>query len=135
MLKNFLLLTIRNLIANRLFTLINIVGLAIGLTCVILIALFVRHETSYDKHWENSDRTYKVMRTFLAGTASPELRLATNAPQTGPLLEQDFPEFEHVARIQNAGQLLVTHPESNQSYFAESLILRPVLTSLCFIFN
>jgi putative ABC transport system permease protein len=122
MLKNFLLLTIRNLIANRLFTLINIVGLAIGLTCVILIALFVRHETSYDKHWENSDRTYKVMRTFLAGTASPELRLATNAPQTGPLLEQDFPEFEHVARIQNAGQLLVTHPESNQSYFEIGLL-------------
>ena len=117
MLKNFLLLTFRNLKANRLFTLINILGLAIGLTCVILIALFVRHETGYDKHWANADRTYKVMRTFLAGNTSPALYLATNAPQAGPLLRQDFPEFENVVRIMNGGQLIINDPETNQAFF------------------
>lgn len=121
MLKNFLLLTVRNLTANRLFSLINILGLAIGLACVILITLFVQHETSYDKHWANADRTYKVMRTFLAGAGSPPLYLATNAPQTGPLLKQDFPEFENVVRINNAGQLIITHPETNESFFEVGL--------------
>jgi len=117
MLRNFLLLTFRNLKANRLFTLINILGLAIGLACVILIALFVRHETGYDAHWSKADRTYKVMRTFLAGNTSPALYLATNAPLTGPLLKQDFPEFENVVRIMNGGQLIIGHPETNQSFF------------------
>ena len=117
MLKNFLLLTFRNLKANRLFTLINIMGLAIGLACVILIALFVRHETGFDKHWANADRTYKVMRTFLAGNTSPALYLATNAPQAGPLLKQDFPEFENVVRIMNGGQLIINDPETNQAFF------------------
>jgi len=122
MFKNYLLLTIRNLIANRLFTFINIVGLAIGLACVILIALFVRHETSFDQHWQNAGRTYKVMRTFLGGQTAPELRLATNAPQTGPLLAQDFPEFEQVVRLQNAGQLLISDPETNESFFELGLL-------------
>lgn len=121
MFRNFLLLTLRNLKANRLFTLINILGLAIGLASVILIALFVQHEISYDKHWAKADRTYKVMRTFLANSGSPALYLATNAPQAAPLLNQDFPEFEHVVRIMNGGQLLISHPETNQAFFETGL--------------
>ena len=117
MLKNFLHTTIRNLISNRLFSLINIFGLGFGLACVILIALFVRHELSYDQHWANAERTYKVMRTFKQSSTSPALHLATNAPQVAPLMKQDFPELEAVIRIMGAGQLLFTHPESNQPFY------------------
>ena len=116
MFKSFILLTVRNLLANRLFTAINIVGLAVGLACVILIALFVRHELSYDQHWVSADRTYKVMRTFMGGSRNADLELATNAPQTGPLLAQDFPEFEQVVRIMNSGELILTDPERNESF-------------------
>ncbi len=96
-------------------------GLAVGLASVILISLFVQYELSYDRHWEKADRTYKVMRTFLAGNGAPDLDLATNAPQTGPLLKQDFPEFEQVIRIMAAGQLLFTHPETNQPYYEQGI--------------
>lgn len=99
MFKNFLLLTVRSLLANRLFTAINIVGLAVGLACVIFIALFVRHETSYDQHWTDADRTYKVMRTFFGGSRSQDLELATNAPQTGPMLAQDFSKLVLFANV------------------------------------
>ncbi|MCG8414519.1 MAG: ABC transporter permease, partial [Pseudomonadales bacterium] len=121
MLKNFLLLAFRNLQGNKLFAAINIVGLAIGLTCVILILLFVRFETSFDKHWANSDRIYKVMRTFTPGGRAP-LELAANAPQVGPLLAADYPEFEQVQRIRNAGQLIFTHPDTNQSFYEAGLL-------------
>ena len=121
MFKNYLLLSLRNLLANKLFSTINIMGLAVGLARVILISLFVQHELSYDRHWENADRTYKVMRTFLANNGSPDLDLATNAPQVGPLLKQDFPEFEQVIRIMAAGQLLFTHPETNQPYYEQGI--------------
>lgn len=122
MLKNFLLIAIRNLVANRLFSIINIVGLAVGLSCVVLIALFVSHETSYDKHWVNADRTYKVMRTFTPTNGSPNLFLATNAPRTGPLLQQDFPEFEEVVRIMGAGQLIVGKPDSPDARFENGFL-------------
>ena len=121
MFKNILLITVRNLLANRLFSLINILGLAIGLASVILIALFVRHETSYDKHWANADRTYKVMRTFHPSNGSPNLYLATNGPLVGPLLRQDFPEFEQVVRIMGAGNLVMTDPESNERFYETGL--------------
>lgn len=120
MFKNFLLLTVRSLLANRLFTAINIIGLAVGLACVIFIALFVRHETSYDQHWTNADRTYKVMRTFFGGSRNQDLELATNAPQTGPLLAQDFP-FERVVRLMSPGPLILTDTNTNQSVSEEGL--------------
>lgn len=122
MLKSFFLLTVRNLLANRLFTAINIVGLAVGLACVVLIALFVRHELSYDKHWAKADRTYKVMRTFMDLSRNEDLELATNAPQTGPLLAQDFPEFENVVRILSGGELTITNPETNDIFIETGLL-------------
>ena len=121
MFKNYLLITLRSLKANKLFSLINILGLAVGLASVILISLFVRHELSYDRHWENADRTFKVMRTFKPTNGSPNLYLATNAPQVAPLFKQDFPELEQVVRIMGAGQLLFTHPETNQPFYENSV--------------
>ncbi len=121
MLKNFLLLAWRNLSGNKLFTAINVVGLAIGLTCVILIMLFVRHETSFDRHWEHANRIYKVMRTFTP-PGQANLELAANAPQVGPLLAADYPEFDRVIRINQTGQLIFTHPETNQSFFESGMM-------------
>jgi putative ABC transport system permease protein len=99
MFKNYLTIAIRNLVSHRLYSAINILGLAIGLACVILIALFVRHETSYDTHWSKADQIYRVVRTFKRSSGNADLLLATNAPQTGPLLKADFPELEQVVRI------------------------------------
>ena len=99
MFRNYLTIALRNLVSHKLYSTINILGLAIGLACVILITLFVSYETSYDKHWAKADQIYRVVRTFKAGNGNPDLFLATNAPQTGPLLKADFPELEQVIRI------------------------------------
>jgi len=86
MLRNYLLVALRNLAGHKLFSVINVLGLTIGLACVMLIALFVRSEVGYDTQWPNADRTYRVMRNFeLPGSGAP-LYLATNAPPVGPLL-------------------------------------------------
>lgn len=99
MLRNYFTIAIRNLVSHKLYSAINILGLAIGLACVILIAIFVRYETNYDQHWSKADQIYRVVRTFKAGNGSPALYLGTNAPQTGPLLKADFPELEQVVRL------------------------------------
>ena len=60
MLKNYFLVTIRNLLKNRVYSFINITGLAIGIACAVLILLWVKHETSFDKFIPKEDRLYQV---------------------------------------------------------------------------
>src|SRR5215469_2634938 len=64
MIKNFLVIAIRNLRRNKAFSAINIAGLAIGIATCLLILLFVGHELSYDRYNEKADRIVRV--NFLA---------------------------------------------------------------------
>ena len=64
MFRNYLTIALRNIIRHKLYSFINIAGLAVGLTCVILIALFVREELSYDKWIDGSDKLYRVEVTY-----------------------------------------------------------------------
>jgi putative ABC transport system permease protein len=59
MLGNYLIVALRNIGRHRLYSAINICGLALGLTCVILIALFIRDETSFDKWVPDSANLYR----------------------------------------------------------------------------
>ena len=60
MLKNYIKIALRNIIRNRIFSFINIVGLAIGLAVSFCIIIYITHELSYDKHLENYDNIYRV---------------------------------------------------------------------------
>jgi putative ABC transport system permease protein len=103
MFRSYFAITLRHLTAQKLYSAINIVGLAVGIACFILIGLFVRHELSYDQHYANADRIYRVSRDFL----NQNLYLAANAPQVAGLLKQDFAEVENAARIYCCGELIV----------------------------
>lgn len=118
MLRNYLKTTFRNLKRQKTQSTINILGLAIGLMCCILILLFVRDELSFDKFHENHDRIYRVTRCWLNEDGAVSLHLAFVAPPIGPLLKNDFPEIEHAVRIIGTGGLLVSHGDT---YFEEDL--------------
>jgi putative ABC transport system permease protein len=60
MFENYLITTINNLVKNKLYSTINIIGLALGLAVCIVISLYVRDQYSYDKQWKDSDRIYRV---------------------------------------------------------------------------
>jgi len=60
MFKNFLKISIRNLLKHKSFALINILGLALGMMCCIIITKFVISEVGYDTYHENGDRLYRV---------------------------------------------------------------------------
>lgn len=99
MLSNYLKIALRNITGNPLFSIINILGLAIGLACCILITLFVQYELSFDKHWKDADRIHRVTRDFF----SNDLQLVQVAPPIGPLLTEDFPEIEAMTRALQTG--------------------------------
>ena len=62
MFKNYLMTALNNLLKNRLYSFVNIVGLAVGLMACILISLYVQDELSYDEQWEKSGQIYRIIQ-------------------------------------------------------------------------
>lgn len=95
MIRNFLIITLRNLVKQKTYSTINISGLAIGLACSVLIMLWVIDESKYDKFHQDSDRIYQVMEN-----QSYSDGIQTQATTPGPLAEtliEEVPEIEHAA--------------------------------------
>ena len=106
MIKNYLTTTWRNLSRNPLFSLINLIGLAIGLACFLLISLYVLDETSYDKYNTNADHIYRVSAD--AHWGGQDLHLAETPDVMGPAMKKDFPGVEEYARLYpNAGSRFI----------------------------
>ena len=98
MIKNYLKVALRSIFRNKLTAFINIAGLALAIACSILITLFIKDELSYDRYHTKADRIYRVTRDFISPDGSVNLHLGHVAPPFGPLLKNDFPEFQEVVR-------------------------------------
>jgi len=92
MFKNYIKIAFRNLRRHKGYSLINILGLAVGITACILILLFVQDELSYDQFHVKKDRIYRVTREWFNTDGTTSLHLARIAPPIGPLLKNDFPD-------------------------------------------
>lgn len=97
MIRNYLKTTLRNLWKNRAFTLINVFGLAAGLTACLLIGLFIQHELSFDQFHQKGNRIVRaVMHYKVEGKANKTVMTGT---KVGPALRRDFPEVENFVRV------------------------------------
>lgn len=100
MLKNYFTVAIRNLFRNKLYAVINTIGLTIGMTCFILIALYIQYELNYDQHFEKSDRIYRVEQEQKGNPfRGTELFNVAPLPLTQEL-RKGFPEVETATTIQ-----------------------------------
>jgi len=101
MFANYLKVTLRNIKRQKFFSLINIMGLALGMACCLLIFMFVQHELSYDKFHQNADRIFRVV------FCTSEDNTPTNANGSfgvGPALKREFAEVFDCVRIRKMGQ-------------------------------
>ena len=98
MLKNYLKIAWRNLLRYKGISLINILGLSIGITCCVLVSLFIIDERSYDKYHADAGRIYRVVKDFVNDDGS-KLPDATTPPAIAPALQKDIPEIETVVRL------------------------------------
>jgi predicted permease len=96
MLKNYLKIALRNIRRHKVYSFINIAGLTIGITCVVLLFLWVQDELSYDKFHEKIDNIYLVSAHIKK--EKDELQVPS-VPGVGPLLKELFPEVEESARF------------------------------------
>jgi putative ABC transport system permease protein len=98
MFQNYLAAALRNLLRNGVYAVINILGLALGFAAVILIALFVRDEYSYDRFFPDHDRIYRVMETVYPPGEGP-LRIGVTASNIATAMKLDYPEVETATRL------------------------------------
>ncbi len=98
MIKNYFKIAFRNLLRHRSVSFINIFGLAVGMTCCLLIMLYVKDEISYDRYHKNADHIYRVVKDFINddGTKLPD---ATTPPALAMAMQKEIPEVESVTRV------------------------------------
>ena len=97
MIQNYLKLIFRNLIRRKVFSMINILGLAFGIAACLVIYLYVSYEKSYDTFNKNANNIYRLknVRYYSSGTDSS----AGCAALLGPTLKKEFPEVVSFARV------------------------------------
>ncbi len=82
---------------NKVFSFINIIGLSVGLTCCMLITLYILNETSYDRYQKNADNIYQVGTQFIG---LGNFKKLPNTPAAmGEMLKQNFPEIQQTTRL------------------------------------
>jgi len=97
MYKNYLTITLRVFNRERLYSLINISGLALGFTCCLMIFLFISDELSYDNFHRDGDRIYRLSAAYMRqGVWEP---YASNAWRTAELVKSNYSEVEEMVRI------------------------------------
>lgn len=97
MIRNYFKIAIRNLFRNKTFSVINISGIAIGLTAFWFIALYIADELSYDRHYPNADRIVRVAQH--AKWEGGNISQATSSAPFAASLQSEFPEIEQATRI------------------------------------
>ncbi|QIP12881.1 FtsX-like permease family protein [Spirosoma aureum] len=113
MFLNYLKIAYRNLLRQMSFSVINIVGLTVGLTCCFLILLFVRHELSYDTFHQKFDRIYRI--SYLPKFAGLTEPLALTPPPVSPLLTGAFSEIEKSARVyRSSATIEIPNPQQTR---------------------
>jgi putative ABC transport system permease protein len=97
MIKNYFKIAWRNLWKYKGFSAINIIGLALGLACFIMIALYVTDELSYDRYHDKANRIYRIHSDIRFG--GTEMNMAESADPMGAALKKDYPQVEEFARL------------------------------------
>lgn len=106
MLKNYLKIAYRVLKRQKLFSFLNITGLAVSMTCSLMILLHVKDEMSYESFFPKAERLYRVQIDSKYG--SNFRNWAASPPALGPMLQASFPEVEQTARLRLMGTQVIS---------------------------
>ena len=99
MFKTYVKIAWRSVMKNKMFSFINIFGLSVGLTCCILITLYIVHETSYDKFFKNANHIFRLGTVFI--DQGVEDKGGNTSAPLGRMLQQEYPEVQSSARLLN----------------------------------
>src|SRR4051812_12343707 len=100
MFTNYLKIAFRNILKNKVYSLLNIFGLALGLAACFFIFQYIHFEKSFDRFNKKASDIYRVTLKF-SGSFSDEPLTVANHPAVGPSMKAEFPEVVDFARVVN----------------------------------
>ncbi|TAE19354.1 MAG: ABC transporter permease [Bacteroidetes bacterium] len=103
MLKNYFLVALRNVMRNRVYTFLNVFGLALGIACGLIAFWFIRFQTSYDSFHENKDRIFQVTTLFIADKPYPNRGVP---PPMSEAVRKEMPNLKASMCVERSGRLL-----------------------------
>src|SRR5476649_2498661 len=112
MIKNYIKIAWRNLAANKVSSIINISGLAIGLACVLLIGMYVKDELSYDRFFKGAGHIFRVNLDGKMG--NEQFLIGHTPPPVGAALISNFPEIESYTRMFLPGDEVIHYENKGQ---------------------
>jgi len=124
MFKNYLLIAIRSFRRNKVYTLLNVLGLAIGIAVCILLFLWVQNEISYDRFNINKDRIYSVIQKGIWNN-DEEYGNYTIPYILTPLMHEIYPEIEEHVRLRTLSSRMIQYEE--KTFFEDILLTEPAL--------
>lgn len=120
MIKNYLKIAWRSLARNKMYSLINITGLTVGIACCILIILYVKDELSYDRYNQHYNETYRVVQAFRSAKnvkdlppPAPEEYQVWGCAPLAPALKADFPEVDKIAQFTSPNTFLLQYKDKH----------------------
>jgi putative ABC transport system permease protein len=135
MLKNSLLLFLRNLRRQRFFSIVNLLGLCVSLTTTVLIYVYVRYEYSFDNFHPDIDRMYRVNQTYIWGDV-PAAQFARTGPGVAYSVLEEVPEVELMTSIHTPGSHVISYTNpSNQVISIEQGVVYAADTNFFKMFN
>ena len=117
MFRNYLKVAVRYLLAHKGYSVINILGLAVGITCCILIMLFVKTELSYDRFHTRADRLYRVWQ-HEKYEGEDFINVVTSLPMAAAI-QRNYPEVEATCRVYNFNPIV----KLGQNNFTQSVCM------------
>lgn len=122
--KYALLLFIRSLKRQKLFSAINLLGLTVSMVSTIIIYLYVSHELSFDRFHTHADRIYRINQTFIWGERNDN-QFASTGPGVAHAIKEELPEVELITSIYTPGNFLVayTNPKNEVIAFEQERVL------------
>ena len=119
MIRNYLITAIRSFLRSNATSLINFIGLTVGLICTIIIFINVNHELSYDRFHEKKDRIFRILSIDNALGVSNNV-VGITIPALAQGMKNEIPEVEEIVRISPVGKALVKY--NDNSIYSEDLI-------------
>lgn len=119
-------LALRSLLKNKTTSVINLAGLAVSFSALLLIILYLQNELSYDRYNAKVDRIYRISRESVDSKGNPGLHFGYTQPSLAVYLKKDFEEVEDAIRLINNGNSLVSYDQKSnvetRLYFADESV-------------
>src|SRR4051795_10078512 len=119
MFKNYFKTALRTLSRNKLYTVLNVAGLTFGLTCFLVIGLYVFDELTYDQQHTNAERIYRLIENKNVNGESTVIAAASY--KLAEESKKVIPGVENTTRIQRMGRANILTPENPSNFFQETV--------------